>query len=355
MANLPVIDMIKALSESLFHIGEKKKLKALKVHNEERDKEAHPDLFSKVQGDGCRSEHLHRMEHHGMEFWTYYYPGEHPEAVLLNKPIQDHIYGTMEQQLAIESHMLDPEFAAYDSTSASKPDGVSEEWLCKKRWTGLLWVGEAALSREHFKEAEGAFRCALEESKKFKVSEVGESRTLSGLAKALTALGQEEEAEQLLMRVMELDEHIVGHGNVSMEEEFYTIARHFIEQRRYAEVIEIYEDLIERLTQSVGRRDPMVARCLNELGLVYFKQLRFDDAEPVLRRAVDILNQFSGLRNKQLAVTMQNLAKVLDAREEHDEAENLLQQAIKILEREPADEEDQKSQQQKQQQQQQKH
>ena len=99
----------------------------------------------------------------------------------------------------------------------------------------------------------------------------------------------------------------------------------------------------------------MVARCLNELGLVYFKQLRFDDAEPVLRRAVDILNQFSGLRNKQLAVTMQNLAKVLDAREEHDEAENLLQQAIKILEREPADEEDQKSQQQKQQQQQQKH
>lgn len=328
MSSLPPIDIIKSLSESLFHIGEKKRLKELKKHNAEREATVHTDLISKVHGNDTTSEHIHSMEHHGLEFWTYYYPGERPNAVLKNKPVANHMYGTEQQHLAIEKHMLEPEFAAFDKSSIGSE---TLEALSKKRWTGLLLVAETALAKELFSEAESSFRLALEETKNFKASEAALSRTMSGLAKSLCKQDKHAEAEELYMKVFELDEHIVGYGNTNMEEEFYAIARHLIEQSRHEDVIEVFWDLIERLNKSVGRRSPMVARCLNELGVVYCKQRKFDMAERVLARAVEILSKFSSGSKEQLAITMQNLAKALDAIGEHDDAEKLLQEAIEIM------------------------
>lgn len=202
MAILTPVDVIKFLSESLFHVGEKKRLRALRHHNEEREANEHVDLLSKVQGNACMTKHNQRMEHHGMEFWTYYYQGEHPDAVIQNEPVEGHAYGTEEQKLAIEKHMLDPEFAAYNQPGVKAR--VFDPGLIKRRWTGLMWVAEAALSRGNYKAAEATFRQALAESEKFNITEIGLFRMLSGLANSLLGLNRLEEAEPALRRAVEI-------------------------------------------------------------------------------------------------------------------------------------------------------
>lgn len=333
MANLPVFDMINSLGESLFHVGEMQKLKSLREHNEERAQEAHPDLLSMVKADDSRSKHQHRMEHHGSQFWTYYYQGESPDAVLANKPMQKHNYGTEEQKLAIESHMLDPEFAAY---VPPEKENDSQAWLAKKRWTSYLWVGETALAKTRYEMAETAYRKALAELSNFEASKLEQSRTLSGLARALQGQAKHDEAEQFFLTVMDLEQHILGQGNANLEEEFYGIARYFIKRRRYEEVLDVYEDLLTGLLQTLGEADPMVARCLNEFGLVYFKQRRFRDAERVLAHAITILRQFDGLRDRQLAATMQNQAMVMKHLGRPEESQRLLRQAMSLLEEKAA-------------------
>lgn len=326
MAQLSILEAIEALKEKLFHVSERQRLKEMKVHHEERDSRPHADFLSKVQGN--ESEHIHRVEHHGAEFWNYYYSGEQPEAVLGDESIPEHEYGTAEQRLAIESHMLDEKFAACRQTENNV---VADEITSKSKWASLVWIAETAAVSGNQKEAERNFRSALTIAEEFGESDPRLSRTLTGLAKSLCAQGRHDESDGLYARALIVDEKIHGVGHTNLEHDFKDIATHYLMQGKFAETEDLYGYVLEEWEKSVGPNHPAVARCLNDLGVVYCQQGKCGQAEPLYRRALEILDNDSIVRRKQIAVTLQNLATLCQMNDREDEAEKLYSRAIELL------------------------
>jgi len=326
MAQLSISEAIEALKEKLFHVSEKKRLKEMKLQLEERDNRPHADFLSKVQG--IDSDHRHRVEHHGADFWSYYYSGEQPEAVLGDESIPEHEYGTAEQRLAIESHMLDEKFAA-----CRQPEELlaGEEIASKKQWVSLVWIAETAAVSGNQKEAERNFRCALEIAENFEECDVRLSRTLTGLAKSLCAQGRHDESDPLYARALTINEKMHGEGNTNLEQDFKNIATHYLMQGKFGEAEDLYESVLKEWEQSVGANHPAVARCLNDLGVVYCQQGKCEKAEPLYRRALSILDNDPVVRRKQVATTLQNLAMLCQMSGRENESEKLYSRAIELL------------------------
>lgn len=327
MAQLSILEAIEALKEKLFHVSEKKRLKEMKAHSEEREQQPHADFLSKARESD--SEHAHRVEHHGANFWSYYYSGEHPVPVLRDELVEEHQYGTSEQRLAIESHMLDEKFAAY---TASDETAAGEEIAVRKQWVSLVWIAETALANGNLREAEGNFRTALELAEKFGDSDLRLSRTLTGLAKSLCQQGKHEESDPLYSRALIIDEKVHGEGHTNLEQDFRNIATHYLMQGKVEEAEDLYQYVLEEWEKSVGPKHPAVARCLNDLGVILCRQGKCEAAEPLYRRALEILQYDKVPRRKQLATTLQNLATLCEMNDRIDEAQSLYTQAITLLE-----------------------
>ena len=327
MARMSIKDAIAMLKEKLFRSNEKRKLEEMRVHSEEREQEPHADFMSKVQASHCNTDHHRRMEHHAAEFWNYYYD-ERPSKVIEDKPIEEHQYGTYQQRIAIENHMLDPKFAASVDT-----DEIDNEKIASRtRWTSLIWVAETALDQEHNEEAEHNFRKALSEAEKFSDEDLRLSRTLTGLAKSLCAQDKHDESDELYKRALEIDERIHGESALNLEEDLDNFARHYLMQGKFTEVEDLYEYVLASWEQSLGPSHPAIARCLNDLAVVYCRQGKCDEAEPFYDRAIDILRKDRLPRPKQLATTLQNLASLHDMNDRHEQAAILYEEAIEILE-----------------------
>lgn len=328
MAKLSITEAISMLKEKLFRSNEKKKLQEMRIHSEERDQKPHPDFLSKVHSTHCDDDHQRRIEHHAAEFWNYYYD-ERPSKVIDNKPIEEHQYGTYQQRIEIENHMLDPKFAV-----KLKEEGEidPEKIASRTRWTSLIWVAETALDQGRFKEAEHNFRKALSEAETFTDQDLRLSRTLTGLAKSLCAQDKHDESDELYKRALKIDERIHGESDLNLEEDFNNFAKHYLMQGKYTEVEDLYQYVLASWEQSLGPTHPAIARCLNDLAVIYCQQGKCDQAEPLYDRAIDVLKNDRVLRPKQLATTLQNLASLHDMNDHHEQAAMLYEEAIAILE-----------------------
>ena len=328
MAQLSIKDAIAMLKEKLFRANEKQKLQEMKIQNQEREQTPHADFLSKVHSSNCDDDHHRRMEHHATEFWNYYYD-ERPSKIIDDKPIEEHQYGTYQQRIAIENHMLDPKFAVeLEEEGKVAPEKVAS----RTRWTSLIWVAETALEQGHNKEAEHNFRKALSEAENFSNEDLRLSRTLTGLAKSLCAQDKHEESDELYKRALEIDERIHGEFDLNLEEDFNNFAKHYLMQGKFMELEDLYQYVLASWEQSLGPSHPAVARCLNDLAVVYCQQSKCDKAEPLYDRAIDILRNDRISRPKQLATTLQNLASLHDINDRHEQASMLYEEAIVILE-----------------------
>lgn len=324
MARISINDAIEMLKEKLFHSNEKKRLQDMREHQEEREKAPHGDFLSKVSAQ-TEDDHCRKVEHHAAEFWNYYYD-ERPSKVLDNKPIEEHQYGTPQQRIAIENHMLDPKFAV--DLEEAEEDKVAS----RTKWTSLIWVAETALAHEQYEEAEKNFRLALLEAEKFSNQDLRLSRTITGLAKSLCAQEKHEESDGLYKRALEIDEEVHGETDLNLEEDFHNFAKHYLMQGKFSEVEDLYQYVLECWEQSLGPEHPAVARCLNDLGVVFCRQSKCDQALPLYERAIDILRKDRVPHTKQLATTLQNLASLHDMNDRHEQAAMLFEEALALME-----------------------
>lgn len=327
MAQITIGEALGRIKDNLFHVSEKERLKKMQEHQSERERTGHGDFLSMVHGE-CETGHGRRMEHHGAEFWTYYYAGERPEGVLGDKEIGEHEYGTYQQRLSIETHMLDEKFAEFVAPDTR----ASEEALVQGHWVTLVWIGEAALEKERLKEAESNFRQALVEAEKFGEADARLSRTLTGLAKSLCAQGRHDESDGLYKKALSIDEKLQGKHNRNLEEDFTNFARHYLLQGKYAEAERVYRDALSRWEQALGPEDPCIARCLNDLAVVCCQQRKCEEAEGLYERALAILEKAPVLRKQELATALQNLATLYVINGRDEEALIYYGRAAEVLE-----------------------
>lgn len=85
----------------------------------------------------------------------------------------------------------------------------------------------------------------------------------------------------------------------------------------------------ERLLGSDHRR---VASCLNDLGIVYYKQEKYAEAKPLHKRALAIRENKLGPHHKQTAYSSYNLGLIYLKQADYSAAENTFQKALAIME-----------------------
>jgi len=327
MKKNPITDMLSMLKESIFRVGEKKRLDTHRAHMDERESGTHADMLSKVHDAEHLSVRQQKVEHHGHNFWSYYFHGEHPD---LNAPLPDYLESTLDDNFQMQSRLV----AQHPLTRVTTGDGVGEsEETIEKRWVRCYTVGTSALNDANYTIAEKNFRLSLDESEKLE-NKRSRQKALSsrGLGEALQYQGLQADADRYLEQALLLDEEILGSGDGSIEDEFYDLARHFVDEEKYEEVEKLFEDLRARLRMSVGRKDPLMVRCLNELAILYCHDHKWDRAEPLLIRAGDVLRTLDPVPSVQLAAIEHNYGSLLEASGRMEEAQIHYQTAYELLE-----------------------
>lgn len=321
-----VSEILSMLNESLFRAGEKQRLKSLKNHGKQRDASSHRDLLSEIHDAPNKSIHQKRIEHNGTVFWSYYFEGEHPEV---DTSLPDYLNKAWDEQLKIQSCTIDPPLTQV----VPELDGLGEDdkSICR-RWVQYYTVAQTAWQENNFEDSAANFRSAYKQTQKLDNKRSRKTAlSAKGLADSLTKLGQNEEADTYYELALAIDEELLGYGDDNLEAEFYEIARHFVDEGKFQEMEKTLRDLQGRLRMSVGLNDPLMARCLNELGLIYCKKFDWISAETLFERAIAILKGMDPLPRKQLAAVHNNYAALCESCDRTDEAREHYQTAVDIL------------------------
>lgn len=84
--------------------------------------------------------------------------------------------------------------------------------------------------------------------------------------------------------------------------------------------------------QAFGPQDPRLASTLNNLGVLYYAQGKYREAEPIHKRALAIREKVLGRENADVAQSLNNLASVYGALGRLAEAEALYARCLAIRE-----------------------
>src|SRR5579885_1381277 len=264
MPKLSIFEIGSIIRERLFRTAEKKHLRHMRQHNAEKERAAHADFLSKIHDVPQKNEHQHKIEHNGVDFWSYYFGGEEPPLDNVLPPhMQQH---WDETQMHIYSHTISPEF----SLLKPKEDGVGDAAeTIERRWLQKFTLAKLAQEHNNLAEAEENFRLCLKDCIDFKEPSRKKALSAKGLAEVLQKRGNLNEADQYYTMAARIDEELLGEGDTTLESEFYSIAGHLIQDGNWQDVEVLYKDLAERLRMTCGRNDPRLARCLNQLAIGY--------------------------------------------------------------------------------------
>lgn len=326
MQQKTVPELFSMLKENLFRLGEKKHLAGMKKNSEKRAHEPHADLLSRLQDSPQSSAHQQCIEHQGLKFWSYYFENERPH---LDDPLPAYLSQAWDEKLNMLSHTIDPPLTKI----VPKLDGVGEtaEEIAKQ-WVRAYTLAEAAFSAGDYAVAEADYREALDQADKLENKRTRKAAVAAkGLADALARQNRMDEADSFYNIAINIDEEILGSGEVDIEDEFYSIAKHFFEQGKYEQLESIFDDLLQRLRLSVGRNDPMSARCFNELGILYCSQQKWQLAENAFLRALSILEKQNPVPKLQLAALHNNCASLFEACNRMDDARSHYEKAMELL------------------------
>lgn len=95
-----------------------------------------------------------------------------------------------------------------------------------------------------------------------------------------------------------------------------------------------YQEVLAALEETVGPKNPEVARVLNNLARLYYEQERYAEAEPLYKRSLAIVEERFGKEDPKVARRLANLAELNFASGKHAEADALYQRALAIEEKE---------------------
>lgn len=328
---------IDVLKEKLFHVCELNKLHRMKEHVHKRERNAHKDFLSESSSQKVRT-HNNQIEHYATQFWNHYYFGERPYSILKNRPISMHEYGECDPCATMKELMVKPEFNAlipeFDVNGEPMLKSICDS---QNKWVNLMWLAGIAYASGNLVEAERVYREALKQTKMFDDTDLHKSKTLLGLAACLFDQGKHEQAEEIFSLLAEVDSSLISTDRRDLEDDFVALAEHFllIDENEKAE--SLYLAILQKWRELLQPTDPLLARCLNGLGIIYGCEKRWQFAEQSFLEAIEIFEQQKNPRKAELACALENLANLYAVNGEPAEAELLYSRALRIHQEEPED------------------
>ncbi len=146
--------------------------------------------------------------------------------------------------------------------------------------------------------------------------------------------GELGKAEPLLQEALELSERIHGPLSEVAMRSLNNLAMLLQNQGRLDEAEPLLEDALKRRLERFGTRSVEVAISQGNLGALAFRQGDLEKAEELMRQALEIRNRISGGQNSATALIKHNLSVVLSGQGKNQEALPLAEDAFRIREKE---------------------
>lgn len=316
------------LRDKLYKVEDSGRLKNMHDRLEVREKDTHADFLDTHHPDGKRQSLL---EHHAANFWHYYYPGERPTEVTADLPASGHELWTEAQHRQARERMIDPASASSITEEHSR---LSDTEKTQQHWMYESMVGELALEKEEYAQAEKSFRAVLIEAERSKVPDQLLAKVLRHLARCLSAQGKYSEFEKVYERALLSDaEKQESNGHFPEEEELNHIAVNYLKEGKVEQAKELYQHILSVLERVRGEKSAVVSRCLNDLAGIYAKTEEWKKAEELLKRAIEITETSPNNLSGEMATSMYNLGSLYQKKDRSNEAQELFGRAMAILEK----------------------
>lgn len=202
-----------------------------------------------------------------------------------------------------------------------------------RKWSVRMAVGRMAYDAGLFNQAARHFREALNESEECGLPDAPRARSLVSLAKALSAVGQFEEAEHLLTQAITIDE-ADNTTLVDEAEDYHQLSLLYWRSGRPERALAIAQRAWNLLQRSKDAPDELKAKLLKHFAVLAEQAGKLDECERYLNEAIDFIERSSELNRHSSIYGDVLLVKVLLLAERGriDEALELYPLAIQIVE-----------------------
>jgi esterase/lipase superfamily enzyme/Tfp pilus assembly protein PilF len=157
------------------------------------------------------------------------------------------------------------------------------------------------------------------------------ANAISLLSRLYQMQGRYQEAEQFLVRSLEILEHKGGaEGDVATELD--ALAQLYESQGEFAKAEQYFVRALVISEKNAASDPRRYGRALNNLAWVYQDQSRYTEAQPLASQALDVLATAFGKKDPDYGCTLDTLAKLYEGQNRKAEAELLYRQALTVLE-----------------------
>lgn len=105
-----------------------------------------------------------------------------------------------------------------------------------------------------------------------------------------------------------------------------------VEQGQYGEAEDLLQAEIEQ-AERIGSLNPRLACSLNELGILYAKQHKYEQADPMFQRSLGVCVAVLGSDHPDVAVILKNIGILKASQSRYVEADLLLKQSLLLTKR----------------------
>ena len=157
--------------------------------------------------------------------------------------------------------------------------------------------------------------------------------SMSGLASVFERSGKYAEAEPLLTRVIEAQRRVLGKEHQQTLESMTVLALIYYRQGKYAMAETVGSETLEAQRKVLGAEHPSTLRTANNLGVVFNVEGKFAESEGLYVKLLDVRRRVLGEEHPGTLQTMTNLAGLYELQGKYALAEQLHEKAATVRRR----------------------
>jgi tetratricopeptide (TPR) repeat protein len=150
---------------------------------------------------------------------------------------------------------------------------------------------------------------------------------------ALAEVGAQKDLRDLTTRFEGYLSHLKAADSLELAESLGRLGMLYYDQGRYLEAEPLLQKALVLNKQLLGPEHPKVANSLNNLAGLYESQGRYSEAESLYLQSLEIIERQLGLDHPSFAASLNNLAGLYESQGRYSEAELLYLQSLKIIQR----------------------
>jgi non-specific serine/threonine protein kinase/serine/threonine-protein kinase len=157
--------------------------------------------------------------------------------------------------------------------------------------------------------------------------------TMWQLATALELQGQLLSAEDLYVKTLDVQRHVIGEQHPQTLLTLYGLAGTLAEEGKYSQAEDAYTRVIPIQRRILGEKAPLTLRSMGNLAAVYHFQGKYAEAEPLYRTTITMLTEVRGEEYPATLTAMGNLAELYRDSGKYTDAEPLYLRVLEIQRR----------------------